>query len=99
MDLTVAERSHMFEYGLLAILIYEALKERQANGKKIKYPVLSAILLGGTVGLIDELVQIFIPFRVFDFVDIIFNYLACALGVIMSLGVAWIQGLISKSFN
>ena len=94
MDLTTAERSHMFEYGMLAILIYEALVERRLNGIKIKFPALIAILGAGTIGLLDECIQYFIPYRVFDIVDIGFNYLASAFGVITSMSVNWLQRII-----
>lgn len=96
MDLSVAERSHMFEYGLLAILVYEALKERQNNGALVKNPVALAIVGVGTIGLIDEVIQLFIPYRVFDPVDIGFNYMAATFGVMTSLGVSWIQRLIFR---
>lgn len=91
MDLTTAERSHMFEYGLLSILIYEALVERRLNGEHVKYPVLMATMVAGTIGLLDECIQLFLSYRVFDFVDIGFNYLASALGVIISFGVSKLQ--------
>lgn len=91
MDLTTAERSHMFEYGLLSILIYEALIERRLNGMNVRFPVLTSIMAAGTIGLLDEFIQLFIPYRVFDFVDIGFNYLASAFGVLISFGVKKLQ--------
>lgn len=87
MDITTAERSHMFEYGLLSILIYEALIERKLNGKNVRIPVLSSILGAGTIGLLDECIQYFISYRIFDIIDIGFNYLASAFGVLTSIGV------------
>ncbi len=99
MDLTTAERSHMFEYGLLAILVYEALTERIRNGGKAKIPSLVAILGVGTVGLVDECIQFLIPYRVFDIVDIGFNYLASAFGVLTSMGVSWLQQIITSGFK
>ena len=87
MDITTSERSHMFEYGLLSILIYEALIERKLNGVNVKIPVLTSILGTGTIGLFDECIQYFISYRVFDIVDIGFNYLASAFGVLTSIGV------------
>jgi VanZ family protein len=96
LDLTTAERSHMFEYGLLAILIYEALVERKRNGVTIKFPVLIAAMAAGTIGLLDECIQYFISYRVFDIVDIGFNYLASAFGVLLSFGVRKLQQLIIK---
>ena len=91
MDLTAAERSHLFEYGLLAILVYEALVERKRNGAKVKAPAWIAVLAAGTIGLLDECAQLFIPYRVFDLVDIGFNYFASAFGVLTSTGVSWLQ--------
>lgn len=98
-DLTVAERSHMFEYGLLAIFVYEALKERKRNGSKGKASALIAILGVGTMGLIDECIQYFLPYRFFDFVDIAFNYLASTFGVLTNLGVSWLQGIFQSLFR
>lgn len=37
-----AERSHLFEYSILAIFIHKALNERVIQGKKIPYPALFA---------------------------------------------------------
>jgi len=87
MDITTAERSHMFEYGLLSILIYEALIERKLNRKNVKIPVLTSIFGAGTIGLLDECIQYFISYRIFDIIDIGFNYLASAFGVLTSIGV------------
>lgn len=96
MDLTAAERSHMFEYGMLAILVYEALSERKRNGVKVRAPALLSILGVGTIGLLDEVVQLLIPYRVFDLVDIGFNYLASTFGVMTSMGVRWLQAILKR---
>lgn len=96
MGFTVAERSHMFEYGLLSILIHEALIERNLNGGMIRIPILTSILAAGTIGLIDECIQYFIPYRVFDLMDIGFNYLASAFGVLTSIGIRKLQRIIGK---
>jgi hypothetical protein len=96
MDLTTAERSHMFEYGLLALLIYEALLERKGHGANLKLPALTAILVAGTIGLLDECIQCVIPYRVFDIVDIGFNYLASATGVLISFGVGRLHAMVTN---
>jgi len=96
MDITTSERSHMFEYGLLSVLIYEALVERKLNGVNVKFPVMTSILGAGTIGLLDECIQFFIPYRVFDIVDIGFNYLASALGVFICIGVNKLKQMISS---
>ena len=99
LDISVAERSHMFEYGLLAILIHQALIERRQNGAKVKLPALMAIFGVGTIGLLDECIQYFLPFRVFDVIDIGFNYLASSFGVLTSLGIGWLQRIISNGLK
>lgn len=96
MGLTTAERSHMFEYGLLSLLIYEALIERRLNGVNVKMPVLTSIIAAGTIGLLDECIQYFLSYRVFDIVDIGFNYLASAIGVLISFGVRNLQRMITN---
>ncbi len=86
LGLSVSERSHMVEYGLLAILIYKALLERKKKEKTLQYPFLIAIIITGIVGTLDECIQYFLPYRVFDFVDIGFNFFAAFLGVFISFG-------------
>lgn len=88
MDLSIAERSHIIEYGLLALLIYEALIERRRNGSNIQFPKILAVLIAGSIGVVDECIQYFIPYRVFDIVDIGFNFLASVLGVFVSFVVS-----------
>ncbi|MFC4723566.1 VanZ family protein [Geojedonia litorea] len=91
MDLSTSERSHMFEYGLLSLLIYEALMERKLHSAKVKLPLLYAILTAGTIGLVDECIQYFITYRVFDSIDIGFNYFAATFAVCLSFGVKKLQ--------
>ncbi|SFR51884.1 VanZ like family protein [Robiginitalea myxolifaciens] len=86
MGLSVSERSHMVEYGLLAILIYKALMERKKQDDAVTYPFLFAIVITGMIGTIDECIQYFLPYRVFDFFDIGFNFFAAFLGVFISFG-------------
>ncbi|MCK0146536.1 VanZ family protein [Arenibacter sp. F26102] len=96
MDLTITECSHMIEYGLLSILIYEALVERGLNGANIKLPIITSIVAAGTIGLLDECIQYFLSYRVFDIVDIGFNYLASALGVLINYGVSKLQQIFTN---
>lgn len=70
------ERTHLIEYGILAIFIHEALNERASHGKKLPYSPLIAIGITACFGAIDEGIQAIIPGRVFDIRDILFNALA-----------------------
>lgn len=83
--LTLAERSHLFEYGVVAILIFAALSERIANGSRVRYPSLVAIISAALVGAIDEGIQALLPNRVFDIQDIGFNALAGSMAVMAAL--------------
>ena len=72
------ERTHLFEYALVAALVHEALLERRDNGRRVPTPTLLALLISLLLGLLDESIQYLLPNRVFDPVDVAFNSLAAA---------------------
>ena len=80
--LSPAERTHLFEYGIVAVLAYEALRERRRAGRKSFHPWPTALLLAITLGVIDEGLQDIVPNRVFDLTDVIFNTLAVTMALI-----------------
>lgn len=82
------ERTHLFEYSVVAVLIYEALKERASRGRPVPRPALLAIATAALVGAVDEGIQVLLPSRVFDPVDIGFNALAALMAVAASLALA-----------
>ena len=83
------ERSHLVEYGVVAVFIHEALTERADRGRRVPVPALLAIVAASLVGVIDEGIQRFIPSRVFDPVDILFNVLAATMAVTASVALRW----------
>ena len=83
------ERSHLVEYGVVAVFIHEALTERASRGRRVPVPALLAIVAASLVGLIDEGIQRLIPSRVFDPVDILFNVLAAVMAVTASVALRW----------
>ena len=83
------ERSHLVEYGVVAVFIYEALLERASQGRHVPAPWLLAIVAATLVGAVDELIQLFIPSRVFDPVDIFFNTLAAVTAVAATSALRW----------
>ena len=94
---TTEERSHLIEYGVVAAFIHEALEERARQGRPVPfYPVL-AVLATALIGVVDELMQGFIPNRVFDPQDIFFNTMAAALAVTAITALAWAQRRTSQS--
>ncbi len=75
------ERTHLFEYGLLAGLMYEALAERGASGGRIRFPGLVAIVTTLLFGWLDEAIQALVPGRVYDVRDVLTNGLAALVAV------------------
>lgn len=75
------ERSHLIEYSVVALLIHEALLEREHNGRPVPAPAMLALAATVAIGALDELVQLAIPSRVFDWRDIGFNTLAAILAI------------------
>jgi len=69
------ESIHFIQYGVLGILVFRALS--------IKYRDItiyfSASIIGGMIGIIDELIQWLIPERFWDFRDVWINFFAAAL--------------------
>ncbi len=87
------ERSHLIEYGVVALFIYEALKERARQGRRVPFVAVLAVLATGLIGVIDECIQLLLPSRVFDYRDILFNGLAAVMAVITSASLGWVRRL------
>ena len=85
------ERSHLIEYGVVAILIYMALTERRNNGGRVPVPALLAIGITAALGVIDELIQLALPNRVYDPIDIVFNTMAAVMGVGLIVAIDWVR--------
>ena len=80
-----AERSHLFEYGLVASLVYRALEARFTEHPRPVATPLFAVAITSGVGALDEIVQQLFPNRGFELVDIGFNSFAAAVVV----GATW----------
>lgn len=83
------ERTHLIEYGVVAVLIHEALKERARGSRHLPGAALLAVVAAAAVGAIDEGIQEFLPTRVFDLEDILFNVLAAVMAVASSTALSW----------
>ena len=89
MNGSVAERTHLMEYGVVGVFIHEALTERASQGRRVPVPALLAILATTLVGALDEGIQWILPSRVFDPRDMLFNFLAAVMAVTASAGLGW----------
>lgn len=75
------ERIHLIEYGIVGAFIYEALLERRNNGRTVYAPAILPVIVASVLGIIDECIQYFLPNRIFDSRDIVFNVLAATMAV------------------
>ncbi len=82
------ERTHLFEYGLVALLIHQALIERQRGGRWAPVPALFAVVLTALLGWLDEGIQALLPNRVYDIRDVGFNALAGLMAVLAAVALA-----------
>jgi hypothetical protein len=87
---TLPERTHLIEYSVLAVLVFEALAERRASGARVPAPWLLAMVATAAVGAVDEGIQYLMPSRVFDPLDLVFNTGAAVMAVVgmLALGAA-----------
>ncbi len=83
------ERTHLFEYALVATLIHQALLERRRNGRTVWAPSVLAVVTTGTLGWVDEGIQAILPSRVYDIRDVGFNVLAGFLAVVAGETLRW----------
>ncbi len=84
-----AERSHLIEYSVLSIFIYQALAERARNGSKVPLPGVLAWVATVLLGWLDEGIQAILPSRVYDIRDVGFNALAALLAIVACLALEW----------
>lgn len=94
--LGLPERTHLIEYSVLALFMHRVLEERMGRDSRIWKPALLA--LGGTVlaGVADECLQLFLPDRVFDPVDIFFNSMAAFMAIGSLLVLKWTRRIFKK---
>jgi hypothetical protein len=72
------EAIHLLEYGLLGVLLYRALRSRVDDATVF----ISAALLAGLAGTVDEIIQWMTPGRYWDFRDIGINSGSSALALV-----------------
>lgn len=89
---TLEERTHLFEYSLVAALVHEALLERRQNGRRVPAPALLAWIVSVLLGWLDEGIQSLLPNRVYDNMDVLFNALAAT----MIIGARWILAFVRR---
>jgi len=72
------EQFHFAEYGLLSWLLFFMARK----GRSLKKTVLLVLALGLAAGMMDEIIQHFLPQRHFEWRDMLINIVATLLGLI-----------------
>lgn len=94
------ERTHLFEYSLVSVLIFQALIERGRQGRQIPVPTVLAVVITSLLGWLDEGIQALLPNRYYDLRDVGFNTLAALMAVLLSFILARVEEwLHSKMFD
>ncbi len=94
--ISAAERSHLIEYAVLALIVHEALLERRGQGMRVPVPAVLAIVGTIMVGVLDECIQFFLPSRTFDWFDILFDLLASVMAVGSSVSLRWVRRWLAR---
>ena len=79
------ERTHLFEYGLLAVLVHQALTERGRNNRRVPIPAVLTVAVTALLGWLDEGIQALLPNRVYDIRDVGVNALAGLMAIAASV--------------
>ena len=95
--LNLAERSHMIEYSVLTIFVHKALTERIGRGDQKLLSSILTFLIVLIVGTLDECIQILLPGRIFDPLDIFFNGFAAFITIGSIIVLRWIRMKYSKN--
>ena len=93
---SMEERTHLFEYGIVAVLIYQALSERSRNGRRVPVPAVLALVATVALGWLDEGLQALIPNRVYDNFDVVRNTVAALIGIAGSVVVGWVNAALDR---
>jgi VanZ family protein len=80
-EVDAVERFHFIEYGLLALLYHRVWRDRN-DLSSFALPLLAGLL----VGIADEWLQWFIPFRVGEMRDVLLNGVALTCGLLFGAG-------------
>mgnify|MGYP005826248269 CR=1 FL=1 len=91
------ERSHLFEYSVLALFIHKALIEGVSGGRRISQPALWALISAFFTGVLDECIQLFLPNRIFDPIDILFNGFVVSMAIGAHMLITWARKRINTS--
>jgi len=76
------ERTHLVEYGMVAVLVHTALLERSQDKSRVLAPAVLAIVITALLGWLDESIQALLPNRIYDLRDAGFNVVAGVMAIV-----------------
>ncbi len=82
-----AEKIHLIEYGFLGFMFSSAINDKMGKFKT----GLIAFLITALVGYVDEVIQYFLPNRVYDLRDVGFNALSGLFGLAAFIILKWVN--------
>lgn len=92
------EQIHLVEYGLVGFIGY--LSSGARSGRASAGCILPWLLIVLVVGLLDEVIQHFLPMRVFDWRDVFINGLSAVLGFVAArVATAEIDSADGREYN
>ena len=97
MRLGMPERSHLIEYSILALFVYRTLLERFLQEGPSVITAWWTWCITLALGVLDEILQIWVTDRVFDTEDIVFNGSAALMAVVSILVLQWIRRRIRET--
>lgn len=92
-----AEKAHLAEYGLLGVMVYNALKIDFDRFDKKLY--INGALFCVVIGALDEVIQLFLPNRYFGWGDIFMNGLGGTITLLIIKFNILKKGGLPKSFS
>ena len=72
---------HLIEYAILGLLMIRAMKNRGFSAH-LKHLMIISVLISAFYGLTDEIHQYFVPGRIMDMIDWLFDCIGSTLGVL-----------------
>lgn len=79
--LSLAERSHVIEYSVLAFCLHQALKINPIIANRLRYPWILSLFLTIAIAGLDEGIQALLPKRVGSWEDLAFDAGAAAFAI------------------
>ncbi|WP_440954677.1 VanZ family protein [Methanosarcina sp. Mfa9] len=76
--------AHLAVYFVFGVLLYLAFSNSK-NPSLVKYPAICSIGTGTAYGILNEIIQMYLPFRVASMADVISNFIGLAIAQVLAI--------------